>query len=347
MSCHCCRRRRRRRRRRCCCCCCCCCRKVLPPITDGLPTGGTQELGSVVAHKGKYYMLFGGGRLYVSDSPTSGFQLDANNPDFHTDGDGVYFTRLWNVQPTPSSAGDGSNTSADNSTSAAAVSDDTILVTHQWAAFGYRTEPIYLAPVKEAIVGADGTLRVAYWPGNEKLKGDLIDLTKPPAPVPPTPAPAPSKCFIDSVGGISYVGGNIFGNHHLVNTSATASACCAMCEQYSKATPTHAACVFIQWDSVPCYGNPGPCCRLKASVAWAGRTTGGPPTATTASILPLPSPPGPPTPPTPPPTPPPSPAYNSSFFPALLNMEVGVVVEAVVSCAGSSAGANILAGLGE
>jgi hypothetical protein len=117
-----------------------------------------------------------------------------------------------------------------------------------------------------------------------------------PAPVPtpaPTPPPGPAGCYIDQVGGISYIGGNIFGDHHQVNTSATADGCCKICQQYSKAENGHTACDFWQWDSVSCYGHPGPCCRLKSSVAWKGRTQG-PSTATTGSIHPLPAPPGPP-----------------------------------------------------
>jgi sialidase-1 len=102
-------------------------------------------------------------------------------------------------------------------------------------------------------------------------------------------------CYIDSVGGVSYIGGNIFGDKHIVNTSATADGCCKMCQQYSKVTPHSTACVFYEWDSQSCYGHPGPCCRLKSSVAWAGRGPG-PSTATTGSIKPLAPTPAPPTP---------------------------------------------------
>eukprot|EP01052_Picozoa_sp_SAG31_P044497 SAG31_NODE_7782_length_1597_cov_1.469292_1_plen_364_part_00 len=64
--------------------------KALPPITDDFPGG---EVGSVVILGGKYWMLFGGGHLYSSDSPSSGYKPDPNNYAFHTDGHGVLFSR--------------------------------------------------------------------------------------------------------------------------------------------------------------------------------------------------------------------------------------------------------------
>jgi hypothetical protein len=51
-----------------------------------------------------------------------------------------------------------------------------------------------------------------------------------------TPAPGPSSCHIDGTNnGVTYIGGNIFGYHHKVNTSTTADDCCKMCAQYGKA----------------------------------------------------------------------------------------------------------------
>ena len=59
--------------------------RALPPITAGFPAG---EVGSVIVLGGRYYMLFGGGHLYVSANATAGFALDRVNPAFHADGDG-------------------------------------------------------------------------------------------------------------------------------------------------------------------------------------------------------------------------------------------------------------------
>ncbi len=129
------------------------------------------EVGSTVVLGGKYYMLFGGGHIYSSDDPIKGYKADPVNWAFHTDGQGVAFSRLWNVQ-------------GDNST---------VLLSHQWLS-GNRnmgSKGIYLAPLKQLNVGADGTPRVSYWKGNEKLKGDGISLPPLPPPSPPTPPPPP------------------------------------------------------------------------------------------------------------------------------------------------------------
>lgn len=78
-------------------------------------------------------------------------------------------------------------------------------------------------------------------------------------------------CYIDNVGGINYtyVGGNIFGDKHIVNHTATAAECCALCSQYASK-----GCVFFSWNPVGCYGHPSGCCRLKSEAAWAGRSPG-------------------------------------------------------------------------
>jgi hypothetical protein len=153
--------------------------KALPPITTGFPAA---ELGSTVVLGGKYYMLFGGGHMYTSDHPVQGYKIDAKNPAFHTDGDGVAFSRLWNVHG-------GSNATANEST---------VLISHQWMTAGMTgnglmgSKGIYLAPLKEMKVGTDGTPRVVYWRGNEALKGGSITLPPLPPPAPP-PAPVPPK----------------------------------------------------------------------------------------------------------------------------------------------------------
>lgn len=129
------------------------------------------EVGSTVVLGGKYYMLFGGGHIYSSDDPIQGYTADSVNWAFHTDGQGVAFSRLWNVQ-------------GDNST---------VLLSHQWLS-GNRnmgSKGIYLAPLKQLKVGADGTPRATYWIGNEKLKGDSISLPPLPPPSPPDPLSPP------------------------------------------------------------------------------------------------------------------------------------------------------------
>ena len=88
---------------------------------------------------------------------------------FHTDGDGVAFSRLWNVNP-------------NNPT-------DEVLLSHQWVTgSGHSTPalPMMLAPLKQMKIYKDGSPRAMFWSGNEKLKGDAITLP----PVPPIKPPA-------------------------------------------------------------------------------------------------------------------------------------------------------------
>lgn len=103
-------------------------------------------------------MLFGGGHLYTSNDPIAGYKPDALNHAFHTDGNGVFFSRLWNLQD-------------DN---------ETVLLTHQiQVSQAWPPEEVWMAPIKQAVLGSDDTLRVMYWEGNEKLKGDPIPLSAP------------------------------------------------------------------------------------------------------------------------------------------------------------------------
>ena len=134
--------------------------KALPPITDGFPSaevGSTVFVHDEASNTTRYFMLFHGGHLYTSTNPIAGYTADTVNAAFHADGDGVAFSRLWNVQDQ-------------------AKGNNTVLLTHQWVVSGM----IYLGPIKQAVVGTDGTLRAVYWPGNDKLKG--MDATAPFAP---------------------------------------------------------------------------------------------------------------------------------------------------------------------
>ena len=60
---------------------------------------------------------------------------------------------------------------------------------------------IYLGPLKEMQVGLDGTPRVVYWTGNEKLKGDLIAVLPLPPQAPPR-QPSPQDQTDQSTGHI-------------------------------------------------------------------------------------------------------------------------------------------------
>ena len=110
-------------------------------------------------------------------------------------------------------------------------------------------------------------------------------------------ARAATGCFFDNATSPwgprahSYIGGNIFGDKHMTNTSSSPKACCALCQQYASK-----GCVFWTFTTGSCYGRPGSCCRLKTSVAWNGRGSADPSTTTSGSIEPLPPLPPPDTP---------------------------------------------------
>ena len=90
-------------------------------------------------------------------------------------------------------------------------------------------------------------------------------------------------CFFDNAtGSQSYDGGNIFGDKHDVNSTASPEACCALCQQYAGK-----GCAFWVFTTQGCYGHPAGCCRLKDKTAWAGRKPGG--GSVSGSIFPLPN----------------------------------------------------------
>jgi hypothetical protein len=114
-----------------------------------LCTDPNGEVGSTVVLGGKYYMLFGGGHIYSSDDPIKGYKPDPVNWAFHTDGQGVYFSRLWNVQ-----RGSSSTNTSTGSNGVGAAGEEQVLLSHQWVTGGTHGKGIYLGPLKELKIGA-------------------------------------------------------------------------------------------------------------------------------------------------------------------------------------------------
>jgi hypothetical protein len=94
--------------------------RALPPITANMPAADL-EVGAVAVLGGRYYMLYGGGHLYSSDSPLSGFAPEPRNFGVAADHSGVIFSRIWNVH-------------GDN---------ETVLLTHQWGDTGCCSWHVY------------------------------------------------------------------------------------------------------------------------------------------------------------------------------------------------------------
>jgi hypothetical protein len=157
------------------------------------------EVGSTVVLGGKYYMLFGGGHIYSSVDPIQGYRPDPVNWAFHTDGDGVHFSRLWNVEGDPHTVLLShqwlTNSDADADAGADAGAD---VGAHADAGAGAGVDVggphnVWLAPLKQLQVGEDGTPRAIYWAGNDALKGEPITLP----PLPPLPPPPPAAEQLD------------------------------------------------------------------------------------------------------------------------------------------------------
>ena len=73
---------------------------------------------------------------------------------------------------------------------------DGILVDHHSIS---RSGPVYFAPLKRAAVDGEGTLRLAWWQGNEKLKHQPIAVAQPGAPAVGDPSAA---VMLDRVFGV-------------------------------------------------------------------------------------------------------------------------------------------------
>ena len=79
--------------------------------------------------------------------------LLVQNWAFHTDGDGVAFSRLWNVNPN--------------------APTDEVLISHQWVTgSGHSTPelPMMLAPLKQLKIYRDGSPRAMYWQVRSRVR---------------------------------------------------------------------------------------------------------------------------------------------------------------------------------
>lgn len=125
-------------------------RALPPPETPGVAAG---EAGAVEKIGEKYYMMFGTGGLMVTlvaDKPQGPFRPAKKN--FRLLSGHTYFSRFF-----PSPQG--------------------VLVNHHAIA---RGGPVYFAPLKRATPDGQGTLRLTWWEGNEKLKHQPVQVKPPP-----------------------------------------------------------------------------------------------------------------------------------------------------------------------
>jgi len=123
-----------------------------PPKVEGV-AGGEGEVGAVEKIGQRYYMMFGIGGIMVAlvaDSPQGPFKAAKRNYRLLTGH--TYFSRFF---PMP----------------------DGVLVNHHSIA---RNGQVYFGTLKSTVLDADGTLRLAWWKGNEKMKAGPLEV-RPPA----------------------------------------------------------------------------------------------------------------------------------------------------------------------
>jgi len=125
--------------------------KALPPPEVHGVGGG--EAGAVEKIGEKFYMMFGTGGIMVTlvaDQPEGPFHAAKKN--FRLLSGHTYFSRFF---PTP----------------------DGVLVNHHSIA---HNRQVYFAPLKSTLIDEEGTLRLGWWKGNERLKHKPIAVQPPP-----------------------------------------------------------------------------------------------------------------------------------------------------------------------
>ena len=123
-----------------------------PPKVTG---AGKGEVGAIERIGDKYYMMFGtGGRMVtlVADRPEGPFLAARKN--FCLLAGHTYFSRFF---PTP----------------------DGVLVNHHSIA---RDRQVYFGSLKATVIDDEGTLRLAWWKPNEKMKHHALETKVPPGP---------------------------------------------------------------------------------------------------------------------------------------------------------------------
>lgn len=115
---------------------------ALPPIEGDMTGefGGIQQIGN------KYFILIGEGRVGVGDKPEGPFLAQKKNLNVFGEGCEIYFPRFFHNAPGGP------------------------LVNHFYNNDSGRNGDVYSGPLKAVEVDKEGTLRLKWWNGNEKIK---------------------------------------------------------------------------------------------------------------------------------------------------------------------------------
>jgi len=126
-----------------------------PPKVEGV-AGGEGEVGAIEKIGQRYYMMFGVGGVMVTlvaDSPQGPFKAAKRNYRLLTGH--TYFSRFFRMP-------------------------DSMLVNHHSIA---RNGQVYFGTLKSTVLDDEGTLRLAWWKGNEKMKAERLEVRPPAAGV--------------------------------------------------------------------------------------------------------------------------------------------------------------------
>jgi hypothetical protein len=145
---------------------------LAPPKVVGV---GEGEVGAIERIGDTFYLMFGTGGLMatlVADRPEGPFVAAKKN--LRLLAGNTYFARFF---PTP----------------------DGLLVNHHSIA---RNGQVYFGTLKSTLLDTDGTLRLGWWPGNEKLKDEAIEVSLPALHPGAPPKGAMSETAFDASSGL-------------------------------------------------------------------------------------------------------------------------------------------------
>jgi sucrose-6-phosphate hydrolase SacC (GH32 family) len=117
---------------------------ALPPVEGNI----SGELGGIQKIGGRYYVLISEGRVAVGDKPEGPFYAQRKNPNVFGPGCDIYFPRFFHNAPGGP------------------------LVNHF-----YTGGTVFAGPLKAVEADGEGTLRLRWWNGNDRLKAKRLDVS--------------------------------------------------------------------------------------------------------------------------------------------------------------------------
>ncbi len=153
-------------------------RWLAPPTIDwGDTPQQFMEVGGCEKINGRYYLILGARYNYMGNAGYSMFTFVSDSPKGPFRADREAF-RLCGNSHDLAAEGNGRGTYGIQvlGTFGRGKDGELLLTNYTPTLWEDSGEKISLTPVKKALVDADGHLRMAYWPGNEAMKGQAIPM---------------------------------------------------------------------------------------------------------------------------------------------------------------------------